>query len=85
MKAKQVNSESVTTAPRPDIPVDIQDASVRALNLANGLREICYCIACSDDGIGPDGGRILGLASDELVEKMKLVDGWISEVNKQGE
>ncbi|HYK90288.1 MAG TPA: hypothetical protein VE398_16050 [Acidobacteriota bacterium] len=60
--------------------IAVADAWAKAYDLAQGLSEIFYCAACSDEGLSKEAAIALQVTGDRLVEEMKIVNGFFCEM-----
>jgi hypothetical protein len=58
--------------------VSVMDASNDAMRIAQGLFDILSNGAGSDEGLRPEGLSVLELVAEELVNKLKIVNGFIN-------
>lgn len=74
--AEQPTPQPVTGESTPEIPVDVQDAFCDCYSLAVGIDNLFYAVACSDEGLTPEGAHTPEIVSMHLVEQMKIVNGY---------
>jgi len=68
-------SEQNSEAGKPEkSPIDVQDAWNHSFDLIKGIDNLLYGIACSDDGMTPDGATALIVISDRLREHAKIIN-----------
>lgn len=63
--------------------VQVRDAWDHMRDLVKGLDDLFYCMACSDEGIGPDGARALEVIADRLGEHVATVDGFFRPMEEE--
>ena len=65
------------------IDIDSKDAWDEGYALIQGINDLLSMGAGSDEGISPEGCKVMNLASHQLYEQMKIVDALFSPTDTQ--
>ncbi len=75
---KQAKDNKPETPKDTGPSVQVQDAWDDSYKIAQGLDDILSAAACSDNGLMPEGCKMLGIAAEQLVEHMKMVNSFFN-------